>query len=86
MATGERSIISQLEENTTYYFKIQSQYDDEDGLQSDVSDPISTIEYLCKFCMRLNMHQICWYALVTHYLAALLAIGPPPKYLYSIIL
>ena len=73
MATGERSVISQLEENTTYYFKIQLQYDDEDGLQSDVSDPISTTDTCVSF--------VCVFS---HYLATLLAIGPPPKYLWNI--
>ena len=42
MTTKERIVISQLNENTTYYFKIQPQCADGDGLQSDVSDPIST--------------------------------------------
>ena len=38
----ERATVSQLRESTTYYFKIQPQYADGDGLVGDVSDPIST--------------------------------------------
>ena len=42
VTTEESVLISQLRENTLYYFKIHPQYTDEDGLQGDVSDPIST--------------------------------------------
>ena len=40
--TEERATVSQLRESTTYYFKIQPQYADGDGLVGDISDPIST--------------------------------------------
>ena len=40
--TEERVTISQLRESTTYYFKIRPQYADGDGLESEISDPIST--------------------------------------------
>ena len=42
ITTEESVLISQLREDTPYYFKIQPQCADKDGLQSDVSDPIST--------------------------------------------
>ena len=42
IATEESVLISQLRENTVYYFKVQPHYADGFGLQSDVSDPIST--------------------------------------------
>ena len=76
MAARERAVISQLEENTTYYFKIQLQYDDEDGLQSDVSDPISTIadcvSVLNKYASNLlSCSRSISLAIALH--------GPPPQ-------
>ena len=42
ITTEESVLISQLRENTVYYFKIQPHCAGGDGLQSDISDPIST--------------------------------------------
>ena len=42
VTTEEKVCISQLRENTLYYFMIEPQCADGYGLQSDVSDPIST--------------------------------------------
>ena len=42
IAIEEGVVISQLRESTSYYFKIQPQYADGSGLESDISDPIST--------------------------------------------
>jgi hypothetical protein len=41
-STEERVVVSQLLENTTYHFQVQPEFEAGIGLESDISDPITT--------------------------------------------
>ncbi len=41
-STEERVVVSQLLENTTYHFQVQPEFEVGIGLESDISDPITT--------------------------------------------
>ena len=58
---GEKAIVPQLSEKTTYHFKIRPESKAGVGLESDISDPVQTFKVIIPIAMACNLknHDVC---------------------------